>query len=126
MSFNILTIINSPNSSRILQGLSTSATRLDCSFKHELYPQKTFSIADIADADCVLVVSDSPISLDRFDGKKIIHLNTLDAVHRAFKFVKSAQEGFGELYSIPLVTESIEIAQTTEEPKKKRKLFFRK
>ena len=30
---------------------------------------------EIADADCIIVAADTQVPMDRFDGKKVIHLS---------------------------------------------------
>lgn len=84
------------------EGLEKAAKKLGCSVKIETRgsggAKNVLTEQEIASADCIIVVADAKVPMERFAGKKVIECQVSDGINKAEELIKRAMEGDAPVY----------------------------
>lgn len=84
------------------ESLEKTAKKLGCFIKVETRgsggAKNVLTRAEIAEADCIIVASDTQVPMDRFDGKPVIQCQVADGISKAEKLIDRAMNGNVTIY----------------------------
>ena len=94
------------------EGLEKAAKAKGCFIKVETRgsggAKNVLTAEEIKNADCIIVVADTKVPMDRFNGKKLIEVQVSDGISKADKLIEQAMSG-----NVPVYTAS-ENAEVSE------------
>ena len=94
------------------EGLEKAAKAKGCFIKVETRgsggAKNVLTAEEIKNADCIIVAADTKVSMDRFNGKKLIEVQVSDGISKADKLIEQAMSG-----NVPVYTAS-ENAEVSE------------
>lgn len=84
------------------EALEKAARAADCQIKIETRgsagAKNVLTAEEIEAADCIIVVADAKVPMDRFNGKKVISCQVSDGIGKADQLVKQAMSGNVEVF----------------------------
>ena len=84
------------------EGLEQKAKEMNLSIKVETNgsggAKNVLTREEIAQADCIIIAADKKVSMDRFQGKRVITAKVSDGIHRPEALLREALEGGGKIY----------------------------
>lgn len=105
-SFKLLAVTSCPtgiaHTYMAAEALEKAAKAADCQIKIETRgsagAKNVLTAEEIAAADCIIVVADAKVPMDRFDGKKVISCQVSDGISKADRLVQQAISGEVEIF----------------------------
>ena len=98
------------------EGIEKAAKAKNCFIKIETRgsggAKNVLTDSEIAEADCIIVAADAQVSMDRFDGKKVIECQVSDGISKADQLIERALNGDAPIYHASAASSSSAAAKS--------------